>query len=33
MLFIIAGIGCALARSLPTLLMWSVVRAPAPARA
>src|SRR5258707_9988038 len=26
MLFIIAGIGCALARSLPTLLMWRVVQ-------
>ena len=26
MLFIVAGIGCALARSLPTLLMWRLVR-------
>src|ERR1700704_766676 len=26
MLFIIAGIGCALAKSLPTLLMWRVVQ-------
>src|SRR5260221_2407018 len=26
MLFIIAGIGCALAQSLPTLLMWRVVQ-------
>src|SRR3979490_662955 len=26
MLFVIAGIGCALAQSLPTLLMWRVVQ-------
>src|SRR5260370_24685812 len=26
LLFIIAGIGCALARSLPTLLLWRVVQ-------
>jgi DHA1 family bicyclomycin/chloramphenicol resistance-like MFS transporter len=32
-LFIIAGIGCALARSLPTLLCGVSCRAPAPARA
>jgi MFS transporter, DHA1 family, multidrug resistance protein len=32
-LFIIAGIGCAFARSLPTLLIWRVARVRVPARA